>query len=82
MNSVKTLAMVIVLSFIFVAQAISETQKEKDFAVPAVSDLPFLGAQNTMTQVLAQNQLSHAAYSEPMQWLDINVFHSTHGTCQ
>lgn len=72
MNSVKTLAAVVMLSFIFISPAISENQREKDFAVPGVSDLPILGTQNPMTQVLMEKQLSPFTYSGQKQWLDIN----------
>ena len=72
MKSVKTLLTVLILILIAAVPAISAAEKEKDFAVTAFADLPFLGTQNTAAQMLAQKQLNALPYTESMQWLDIN----------
>ncbi len=72
MNSVKTLLMVLILNFILAAPGISAAEKEKDFAVPAVADLPLLGAQNTAAERFAQERLNPLSFTGQMQWLDIN----------
>lgn len=72
MNSAKIVFATLALTFLLVTPAISETQKEKDFAVPAFSDLPLIGAQNTTAQMFTQKQLNPLTYSGHMQWLDIN----------
>ena len=74
MNSVKIVFATLALTFLLVTPAISETQKEKDFAVPAFSDAPLLGVQNTTAQLFTQKQLSPLTYSRHMQWqwMDIN----------
>ena len=48
--------------------AISEAKEEKDFAVPAFSDLPLLGGQT----LVHQEGLNPLPYVKQKQWLDLN----------
>ena len=72
MNSVKILLGVLILTFTLTIPGMAASEKEKDFAVPAFSDLPLLGAQNTTVQMVTSKGLNSFPYKEQRQWLDIN----------
>lgn len=77
MNSGKAVAVLVVaLTFALTTPTISKAEEEKDFAVPAFSDLPLLGAQQTATQTLAppraQEPLNVVPSATQMPWMDIN----------
>ncbi|MBI4368000.1 MAG: hypothetical protein HY588_01255 [Candidatus Omnitrophica bacterium] len=75
MNFGKMLPILLVLIFSLTTPALSETKKE-DLAVPAISDLPLLGASAMATERLNQNlfreKLNPLPDIEKFQWLDLN----------
>lgn len=80
MESKKTLftllgLTLVVLTFAFV-NPVQSQDKDKDFAVPAFSDLPLLGPQSASTQMLVSNPtregLSPLPDVERLRWMDIN----------
>ena len=82
----KTTLALLISALIFTTVVLAETNDEKDFAVPAFSDSPLFGVQNTApqgqyslnvaTQRLSQNmtreQLNPFPTAQQIQWLDIN----------
>ena len=72
MNSVKIVLLAIILTLTLTLPGMATSEKEKDFAVPAFSDLPLLGAQNTTAQMVGPKALGPLPYTGQLQWLDIN----------
>ena len=72
MNFRKTTLILALLTFILTISAISEAKEEKDFAVPAFSDLPLLGGQNVGGALVHQEGWNPLSYVKQKQWLDLN----------
>ena len=76
MNLGRISLMVLVSAFLIATSLIADTEEEKDFAVPAFSDLPFLGTQNATTQAPTSNanleQLNLLPDIAQLRWCDIN----------
>lgn len=76
MRSAKILFTLLVLSLVLASPARSEKENDKDFAVPAFSDLPLLNVQDPGTQRLVENpfreQLKLMPDLKQIQSFDIN----------